>query len=322
MTEIFTYTAYRQLCQMFLAIIFFHSSEYIIAIFIHGTSNVTLKSLLISKNYLAAMIFSLLEYFIEIVLFPGLKEHWWVSNLGLAMVIVGEIIRKSAIITAGHAFTHLIRINRDDHHKLITHGIYRFVRHPAYCGFFIWSVGTQIMLCNPVSTIGFAIVVWRFFMQRIPYEEYFLRQFFGPQYEEYALRVTSGVPFIKWGSVDYVIWVAFSLMFSSLSRRFKCCVFMKGLEISLKLNWSMACRNDQVIYFLLLQLYACWQFWSWFLGFRVVYNSVMFLHNGSWNWPPARSDNLVDFQSVSIPGVSSPKSLSQMASSLLWWVYL
>jgi protein-S-isoprenylcysteine O-methyltransferase len=131
MTEIFTYTAYRQLCQMFLAIIFFHSSEYIIAIFIHGASNVTLKSLLISKNYLAAMIFSLLEYFIEIVLFPGLKEHWWVSNLGLAVVIVGEIIRKTAIITAGQSFTHLIRISHEEHHKLITHGIYRCVRHPV-----------------------------------------------------------------------------------------------------------------------------------------------------------------------------------------------
>ena len=62
MTEIFTYSAYRQLCQMFVAIIFFHSSEYILAIATHGTSNVTLKSLLISKNYIMAMLFSLLEY--------------------------------------------------------------------------------------------------------------------------------------------------------------------------------------------------------------------------------------------------------------------
>ena len=50
MTEIFTYPAYRQLCQMFVAIIFFHSSECILAIATHGTSNVTPKSLLISKK--------------------------------------------------------------------------------------------------------------------------------------------------------------------------------------------------------------------------------------------------------------------------------
>lgn len=197
MVEVFSYTATRQLSQMFVAIIFFHVSEYILAVGIHGKANVTLKSLLISKNYLVAMMFSLLEYFIEIVLFPGLKEHWWVSNSGLAMVIMGEIIRKMAIITAGQAFTHLIRTCPSEHHQLVTSGIYRVVRHPGYSGFFIWSVGTQIMLCNPISTIAFALVVWRFFEQRIPYEEFFLRQFFGSQYVEYAGRVHSGVPFVK-----------------------------------------------------------------------------------------------------------------------------
>lgn len=197
MTEIFSYTACRQLSQMFLAVFFFHSSEYVLAIAFHGSSNVTLKSLLISKNYLLAMLFSLMEYIVEIFFFPGLKEYWWISNVGLVMLIIGEIIRKLAIITAGQAFTHLIKIHREGHHQLVTHGVYSCVRHPGYCGFLIWSVGTQIMLCNPISTIGFAVVVWKFFAERIPYEEYFLRQFFGLQYEEYARRVPSGVPFVE-----------------------------------------------------------------------------------------------------------------------------
>lgn len=196
MTEIFNYTGCRQLCQMLVSIFIFHSSEYILAICIHGSSNVTLKSLLFSPNYGLALICSLLEYLLELVLFPGIKEHWWISNLGLTMVIIGEIIRKMAIITVGRAFTHLIRTRQEDEHKLVTKGVYRFMRHPGYCGFLIWSVGTQIMLCNPISVVAFAVVVWNFFAKRIPYEEYFLRQFFGPQYEEYARKVPSGVPFV------------------------------------------------------------------------------------------------------------------------------
>lgn len=197
MAEILSYTAYRQLSQFFTSIIFFHGSEYILAITFHGRSNVTLSSLLINKNYICAMVFSFLEYFVETTFFLGLKEHWWVSNFGLMMVIIGEIIRKVAVITAGQAFTHLIRIYYVDDHQLITHGIYAIFRHPGYCGFFIWSVGTQVMLCNPISTVGFAVVVWNFFARRIPYEEFFLRQFFGPEYKEYARRVPSGVPFVK-----------------------------------------------------------------------------------------------------------------------------
>ena len=185
------------LSQCLLAILFFHSSEYILAVAIHGISNVSLKSLLISKEYVLALVFSFVEYLFEVLLFPGLKEHLWISNLGLAMVVMGEIVRKLAIVTAGRSFTHLIKIYHEDHHKLVTNGVYGFVRHPSYCGFLIWSVGTQIILCNPISTIGFAVVVWQFFAKRIPYEEYFLKQFFGADYEEYAQRVPSGVPFVK-----------------------------------------------------------------------------------------------------------------------------
>ncbi|OIW21275.1 hypothetical protein TanjilG_31390 [Lupinus angustifolius] len=194
MTEIFS----TELSQFLIAVIFFHSSEYVLALVFHGRSNVSLSSLLISKHYILAMIFSLLEYLSESVLFPELKKQRIISHLGLAMVVIGEIIRKMAVTTAGRAFTHLIRTRHDDRHRLVTHGIYGFIRHPGYSGFLLWAVGTQIMLCNPISTVVFAVVVWHFFAKRIVYEEYFLVQFFGKQYEEYAQRVVSGVPFVNW----------------------------------------------------------------------------------------------------------------------------
>ena len=80
---------------MFFSIIIFHISEYILALAVY-VSDVTLKSPLISTSYLVVMIFSLLECFIEIVLFLRLKKLWWVCNLGHAMDIVGKIIRKAA----------------------------------------------------------------------------------------------------------------------------------------------------------------------------------------------------------------------------------
>ncbi|XP_074592229.1 putative protein-S-isoprenylcysteine O-methyltransferase [Curcuma longa] len=197
LTAPMTSTASWHLLEFLVAIICFHSSEYMLAIFFHGQSSVTLSSLLISQHYLIAMTCALMEYAIEFHFFPSLKEHWLVSNIGLMMVLFGEFIRKAAILTAGRSFTHMIRRYYEDDHELITHGIYRFVRHPGYSGFFIWAAGTQVMLCNPVSFIGFVAVVWRFFYTRIPYEEFFLRQFFGSLYAEYARRVPSGLPFVK-----------------------------------------------------------------------------------------------------------------------------
>ncbi|EEC77934.1 hypothetical protein OsI_17275 [Oryza sativa Indica Group] len=179
------------------ALVIFHGSEYVLAAAFHGRRNVTATSLLISKQYVLAMSFAMLEHLTEALLFPELKEYWFVSYVGLVMVIIGEVIRKLAVVTAGRSFTHVIRIHYEDQHKLITHGVYRLMRHPGYSGFLIWAVGTQVMLCNPLSTVAFTLVLWRFFSKRIPYEEFFLRQFFGREYEEYAQKVHSGLPFIE-----------------------------------------------------------------------------------------------------------------------------
>ncbi|KAI3788043.1 hypothetical protein L2E82_00662 [Cichorium intybus] len=197
MTEIFNDCAERQLSQLLYAVLFFHASEYLLAIACHGKSKVTIESLLISKDYIIAMMLSILEYLLELYFFPGLKKYWSISNTGLMLVVLGETIRKLAILTAGRAFTHFIQRYHEDHHKLITYGIYGIIRHPGYSGFLIWSVGTQIMLCNPFSSVAFGIVVWDFFHKRIPYEEFFLKQFFGKEHDAYAQRVWSGIPFVK-----------------------------------------------------------------------------------------------------------------------------
>lgn len=90
-----------------------------------GNILVSFPALLISKQYIIAMVCALMEYAIELVMFPELKEHWWVSNFGLLMVVIGEAIRKTAVLTAGRSFTHTIKVRREQHHQLVTHGIYR-----------------------------------------------------------------------------------------------------------------------------------------------------------------------------------------------------
>ncbi|KAK9170196.1 hypothetical protein Syun_002336 [Stephania yunnanensis] len=161
--------ARRHISLMFIAVAFFHVSEYFLAITIHGRSRVPLSSLLISKQYLIAMGFSLLEYALEVGLVPEMKELWWVSYSGVVLVVIGEVVRKGAIVTAGRSFTHMIKIYHEDHHQLVRHGIYAIMRHPGYCGFFVWAIGIQIMMCNPMSTVAFMIVLWNFFSKRIQY---------------------------------------------------------------------------------------------------------------------------------------------------------
>ncbi|KAH9557925.1 hypothetical protein CY35_07G110500 [Sphagnum magellanicum] len=186
----------EELWWMLGALFFFHTSEYVLALLFHGRG-VSLGSFLISGPYLVALGCSFVEHGVESRYAPWMKTLSPVSYMGLAMVVVGEFMRKCAVVTANHSFTHDIKTFHRPEHRLVTHGIYRFFRHPGYLGFLIWSVGSQVLLCNPVCTVGYTIVMWRFFRDRIPYEEFFLVQFFGEEYQQYAERVPSGIPFIQ-----------------------------------------------------------------------------------------------------------------------------
>ena len=117
---------------------------------------------------------------------------------GLVAVVVGLTIRCTAVVTAGRAFTHLISTKRTDGHKLVTNGIYRYMRHPGYCGWFLWVSGSQLLAGNLICALTFSIVTWKFFNERIEYEESLLVSMFGSEYESYRSRTPwSGVLFIK-----------------------------------------------------------------------------------------------------------------------------
>ncbi|KAK9810375.1 hypothetical protein WJX72_009708 [[Myrmecia] bisecta] len=175
---------------------FFHTSEFLLAC-IFMRQELSWSSWCFSTPYAVAMACACAEYFLERQLVPQLKQTLpWISTVGLAMVILGEAVRKAAMVTAGHNFTHTVQFQRREEHALVTHGIYRVIRHPGYAGWLLWAVGTQLLLINPLCLAGYACICWNFFRRRISIEEEQLRKFFGRSYQHYAAAVPSGIPFI------------------------------------------------------------------------------------------------------------------------------
>nr|CAG4638704.1 EOG090X0CFU [Cyclestheria hislopi] len=177
---------------------FFHFSEFTVTSIIRpmalGTDSFLLNH---SKAYGIAATMSWLEFFIELLVFPYLKTLNWISYVGIMICLGGEVIRKTAMLTAGSNFDHLIRTRKEEDHKLVTTGIYSLSRHPSYVGWFYWSVGTQFILCNPLCLIAYALASWRFFHDRVYEEEATLLYFFGKEYAVYQSKVPTGLPFIN-----------------------------------------------------------------------------------------------------------------------------
>ena len=68
---------------------------------------------------------------------------------------------------AGENFSHIVRDRKKEGHVLVTDGIYSWLRHPSYFGFFWWGLGSQMVLGNRMCLVGYALVLWRFFRLRI-----------------------------------------------------------------------------------------------------------------------------------------------------------
>lgn len=99
----------------------------------------------------------------------GTARFAWLT-LGFILLVLGQVIRTLAMVHAGTNFNHLIQFRKKEGHVLVTDGIYRWLRHPSYFGFFWWGLGTQIVMGNEACLIGYAMVLWRFFRFRIESE--------------------------------------------------------------------------------------------------------------------------------------------------------
>ncbi|KAL4917239.1 Isoprenylcysteine carboxyl methyltransferase family-domain-containing protein [Aspergillus aurantiobrunneus] len=114
--------------------------------------------------------------------------------LGVLLMALGQVVRSLAMAQAGSNFNHTVQVERKEGHTLVTHGVYAVLRHPSYFGFFWWGLGTQLVLGNVVCLVGYAVVLWKFFSNRIQREERFLIAFFGDDYVAYKKRTMVGIP--------------------------------------------------------------------------------------------------------------------------------
>jgi protein-S-isoprenylcysteine O-methyltransferase len=165
-----------------------------------------------SPAYMAASGAALLEFFIEAYLLP---ENWKLSPslhpiLGLflrinragtilftVLVVVFYGIRVAAMLQCGANFSLMIEPQRRGSHRLVQHGLYRYLRHPAYFGWFWRTCFAQFILANPLAVVAHTAVTWCFFRSRIPYEEATLERpdYFGEEYRAYKKRTYVGIPF-------------------------------------------------------------------------------------------------------------------------------
>lgn len=113
---------------------------------------------------------------------------------GLCLVVLGLVVRWTAILTLRRYFTVNVAIRKN--HKIVDKGLYKTVKHPAYCGSLLSFLGLALYFTNWLSFLIIFVPITSAFLYRIKIEEEVLGAQFGKQYLAYMKKTKRLIPFI------------------------------------------------------------------------------------------------------------------------------
>jgi protein-S-isoprenylcysteine O-methyltransferase Ste14 len=122
-----------------------------------------------------------------------LGEFETIRYLGLILFSLGFIGMHWAEASLDKQFSVYVTIQDD--HKLVTHGLYRYLRHPRYLGIIIFNIGISLVFRSWLALIFVAaltlVLIWR-----IHGEEVLMHQEFGTDWEAYSQKSWRLIPFV------------------------------------------------------------------------------------------------------------------------------
>jgi protein-S-isoprenylcysteine O-methyltransferase Ste14 len=137
------------------------------------------------------LVFSLILYFLKI-------GHYTIgfdlSVLGVVLIILGLFIRWFAVKSLGVYFR--VKVSLIKEQKLITHGIYKYIRHPSYTGLLMYYMGLGLLMSNYYCQLFLFIIPLLVVLNRIKTEEAFLINSFKDNYSAYQTKSYKLFPFI------------------------------------------------------------------------------------------------------------------------------
>jgi protein-S-isoprenylcysteine O-methyltransferase Ste14 len=116
----------------------------------------------------------------------------YVALSGLALMVLGTALRWAAIRALWSYFTVNVLILEGQ--RIVRHGLYGLVRHPAYTGLLLRYLGFGLAFANWLSAALIFLPLLCATVYRIRVEERALREHFGEEYEQYASVTKRLVP--------------------------------------------------------------------------------------------------------------------------------
>ena len=113
--------------------------------------------------------------------------------LGLGMSAAGFCLMQWAVVCLGRQFS--VEVTLQEGHRLVSEGIYRYLRHPRYLGLLLFFAGLSCVFRSSLSLL-LVLALAPILLWRMHDEEKLMHQQFGPDWEAYVERTWRLIPFV------------------------------------------------------------------------------------------------------------------------------
>jgi len=145
-----------------------------------------LDALFDTLTWLGWQVLPLISIFTHWLRFADFSLPAWCGWLGAGFLAAALLLMSLAYADLGLSWSPKIEIN--EHHNLVTTGIYRWMRHPIYAAMWLWAFANIFLLQNVLA--GFTMLAFfiPLYIIRVPCEERLMLDTFGEDYQTYMAR--------------------------------------------------------------------------------------------------------------------------------------
>jgi protein-S-isoprenylcysteine O-methyltransferase Ste14 len=139
-----------------------------------------------------SMLTPLIYIFSPVFDFANYKLPSWTGWLGAIIFAAAIWLLWRSHADLGRSWTPTLGL-RDDH-RLVTKGVFKYIRHPMYAAHILWGVATPLMLHNWIAGFAFLLLTTLQYLSRVGDEERMMLEQFGEEYRSYMERTGRIIP--------------------------------------------------------------------------------------------------------------------------------
>jgi len=131
----------------------------------------------------STMLPPLLYLFTPLLSFADYRLPVFVPWCGAAIMLPALWLFWRSHADLGPNWSATLEVRKD--HQLVTHGVYRRIRHPMYAAIILWGLAQGLLLSNWLAGWSTLVPFLVMYVLRTPREERMMCEFFGDAYRDY-----------------------------------------------------------------------------------------------------------------------------------------